>query len=89
MLQNPKRGRYCFELRMAGGKGYSFSADNEEEMNDWITAFNAALKKNQDNQESHQNDEVLDKGILAFHGQCLISPPIVVRRFIVDCKLNS
>ncbi|XP_075992073.1 dedicator of cytokinesis protein Ziz isoform X1 [Anticarsia gemmatalis] len=61
VVRNPKRGRFCFELRMAGGKGYTFSADNEEEMNDWITAFNAALKKNHDSQESHQNDEVLDK----------------------------
>lgn len=47
---------------MAGGKGYTFSTENEEEMNDWINAFNAALKKNQDNQENNQNDEALDKG---------------------------
>lgn len=47
---------------MAGGKGYSFSTDSEEEMNEWIAAFKAALKKNQDNQEGQPNDEVLDKG---------------------------
>lgn len=46
---------------MSGNKGYTFSADNEDEMNDWINAFKAALKKTQD-QEIHQNDEVLDKG---------------------------
>lgn len=47
---------------MSGGKGYTFSADNEEEMNDWIAAFNAALKKNHDGQDVNQSDEVLDKG---------------------------
>lgn len=47
---------------MSGGKGYSFSSDNEEEMNDWINAFKAALKKSHDSQEGHQNEEVLDKG---------------------------
>ncbi|XP_063376067.1 dedicator of cytokinesis protein 9 [Cydia fagiglandana] len=60
VVKNPKRGRHCFELRMSGGKGYTFSADNEEEMNEWITAFNAALKKNQDCPEINQ-DEALDK----------------------------
>ncbi|XP_072936312.1 dedicator of cytokinesis protein 9 [Epargyreus clarus] len=60
VVKNAKRGRFCFELRMSGNKGYTFSADNEDEMNDWINAFKAALKKNQD-QEIHQNDEVLDK----------------------------
>ncbi|XP_052757821.1 dedicator of cytokinesis protein 9 isoform X1 [Galleria mellonella] len=61
VVKNPKRGRFCFELRMAGGKGYTFSTDNDEEMNEWINAFNAALKKKLDSQEGHQNDEVLDK----------------------------
>ncbi|KAL4715192.1 hypothetical protein ACJJTC_012239 [Scirpophaga incertulas] len=61
VVKNPKRGRHCFELRMAGGKGYTFSADNEDEMNEWINAFNAALKKNQYIQESNQNDDALDK----------------------------
>lgn len=47
---------------MAGGKGYTFSTDTEEDSNDWINAFNAALKKNQYSPENQQNDEVLDKG---------------------------
>lgn len=47
---------------MAGGKGYTFAAENEEDVNDWINAFKAALKKNQDCQETHQSDEALDKG---------------------------
>lgn len=49
---------------MSGGKGYTFSGENEEDMNDWINAFNAALKKNYDNQDNHQSDEALDKGKL-------------------------
>ncbi|XP_049871737.1 dedicator of cytokinesis protein 9 [Pectinophora gossypiella] len=61
VVKNSKRGRFAFELRMAGGKGYTFSSDNEEEMNDWITAFKAALKKSHDHQGGHPNDEVLDK----------------------------
>ncbi|XP_073941513.1 dedicator of cytokinesis protein Ziz isoform X2 [Choristoneura fumiferana] len=61
VVKNPKRGRYCFELRMSGGKGYTFSADNEEEMNEWIAAFTAALKKNHDGQDVNQSDDVLDK----------------------------
>ncbi|KAL0894603.1 hypothetical protein ABMA27_013165 [Loxostege sticticalis] len=60
VVRNPKRGRFCFELRMAGGKGYTFATENEEDMNDWINAFNAALKK-KDCEENNQNDEILDK----------------------------
>lgn len=47
---------------MSGGKGYTFASENEDEMNDWIAAFNAALKKKPDSPEGHQNDEILDKG---------------------------
>ncbi|XP_013200563.1 dedicator of cytokinesis protein 9 isoform X1 [Amyelois transitella] len=61
VVRNQKRGRYCFELRMAGGKGYTFATENEEDMNDWIAAFNAALKKKLDSSEEQQSDEVLDK----------------------------
>lgn len=51
---------------MSGGKGYTFASENEEDMNDWITAFNATLKKNYDNQDNHQSDEALDKGNVCF-----------------------
>ncbi|XP_050362245.1 dedicator of cytokinesis protein 9 [Nymphalis io] len=60
VVKNTKRGKYCFELRMSGNKGYTFATENEEDMNDWINAFIAALKKNQD-QDGPQSDEVLDK----------------------------
>ncbi|XP_028029187.1 dedicator of cytokinesis protein 9 [Bombyx mandarina] len=61
VVRNTKRGRFSFELRMSGGKGYTFSAENEEEMNEWINSFKATLKKNQDNQETNQSNEALDK----------------------------
>lgn len=47
---------------MSGGKGYTFSSDNEDEMNEWINTFQAALKKGHNDQDHHQNDEALDKG---------------------------
>lgn len=47
---------------MSGNKGYTFASENEEDMNDWINAFQAALKKNQD-QDGQQTDEVMDKGL--------------------------
>lgn len=46
---------------MAANKGYTFATENEEEMNEWINAFKAALKKN--SQENSQAEEILDKGI--------------------------
>lgn len=62
VLKNPKRGRYCFELRMmTGNKGYSFAAENETDMNEWVSAFNAALHKNHGSQELGQSDEITDK----------------------------
>ncbi|XP_061379186.1 dedicator of cytokinesis protein 9 isoform X2 [Danaus plexippus] len=60
VVKNTKRARYCFELRMSGNKGYTFAAENEEEMNEWIKAFEAALKKNQD-QSIDQSEETLDR----------------------------
>ncbi|KPI93942.1 Dedicator of cytokinesis protein 9 [Papilio xuthus] len=59
VVRNTKRGRYCFELRMAANKGYTFATENEEEMNEWINAFKAALKKN--SQDNSQAEEILDK----------------------------
>ncbi|XP_043521247.1 dedicator of cytokinesis protein 9 [Frieseomelitta varia] len=37
VVRNPKRGRYCFELRMSGThKSYTLAADNETDMQDWL-----------------------------------------------------
>lgn len=46
---------------MAGNKGYTFATDNEDDMNEWIKVFSAALKKDQNNQDNQQ-DDILDKG---------------------------
>lgn len=42
---------------MAGGKGYTFAAENEEDLNEWINVFSATLKKDQDNQENNQPED--------------------------------
>ncbi|XP_050675433.1 dedicator of cytokinesis protein 9-like [Leptidea sinapis] len=60
VVRNTKRGRFCFELRMSGNKGYTFATETEDDMNEWINAFKAALKKTPE-LECHQNDEILDK----------------------------
>ncbi|XP_067007867.2 dedicator of cytokinesis protein 9 [Anabrus simplex] len=47
VVRNLKRGRFCFELRMtAGHKSFSLAAENESEMNDWISKLNAVLQHN-------------------------------------------
>lgn len=47
ILQNTKRGRYCFELRMtAGHKSYVFAAENETEFRDWLSKLSSVLQQN-------------------------------------------
>lgn len=47
MLQNSKRGRYCFELRMTSGhKSYVLAADSEAEFKDWLSKLNSVLQYN-------------------------------------------
>lgn len=46
-LQNPKRGRYCFELRMtAGHKSFTLAAENEDELKDWLSKLSLVLLQN-------------------------------------------
>lgn len=46
-FQNPKRGRFCFELRMtAGHKSFTLAADNESDMQDWLTKLQSVLSQN-------------------------------------------
>lgn len=46
-LQNPKRGRFCFELRMTEGhKSFTLAADNEAEMQDWLSKLHSVLQQN-------------------------------------------
>lgn len=45
VVRNPKRGRYCFELRMTGThKSYTLAADNETDMQDWLSKLNSVLQ---------------------------------------------
>lgn len=47
VVQNPKRGRFCFELRMtAGHKSFILAADNEVEMQDWLSKLSLVLAQN-------------------------------------------
>lgn len=69
---------------MSGGKGYTFSSDNEDEMNEWINAFQAALKKGHSDQENHQNDEALDKGKLNER-----PPPLKIKMLFTFKNISS
>ncbi|XP_023290391.1 dedicator of cytokinesis protein 9 isoform X2 [Orussus abietinus] len=45
VVRNPKRGRYCFELRMSGTqKSYTFAADNETELQDWLLKLSSVVQ---------------------------------------------
>ncbi|XP_043462362.1 dedicator of cytokinesis protein 9 isoform X3 [Leptopilina heterotoma] len=45
VVRNPKRGRYCFELRMsADHKSYTLAADNECELQDWLAKLVSVLQ---------------------------------------------
>lgn len=47
VVQNAKRGRFCFELRMtAGHKSFTLAADNEVEMNDWLNKLQSVMQQN-------------------------------------------
>ncbi|XP_055683113.1 dedicator of cytokinesis protein 9 isoform X1 [Lutzomyia longipalpis] len=47
VIQNPKRGRLCFELKMtAGHKSFTFAAENESDLQDWLTKLQSILQQN-------------------------------------------
>jgi len=51
-VQNAKRGRFCFELRMtAGHKSYSLAAENESEFQDWLNKLQSVLQQNKIQEE--------------------------------------
>lgn len=46
-FQNPKRGRFCFELRMtAGHKSVTLAADNEADLQDWLSKLHSIIHQN-------------------------------------------
>uniref|UniRef100_A0A1I8PPX3 Dedicator of cytokinesis protein 9 n=1 Tax=Stomoxys calcitrans TaxID=35570 RepID=A0A1I8PPX3_STOCA len=47
VVQNPKRGRYCFELRMTEGhKSFTLAAENEDDFKDWLLKLSSVLQQN-------------------------------------------
>ncbi|XP_075153497.1 dedicator of cytokinesis protein Ziz isoform X2 [Haematobia irritans] len=47
VVQNPKRGRYCFELRMTEGhKSFTLAAENEDDLKDWLNKLSSVLQQN-------------------------------------------
>ncbi|XP_063975168.1 dedicator of cytokinesis protein 9 isoform X2 [Diachasmimorpha longicaudata] len=56
VVKNPKRGRYCFELRMSGTeKSYIFGADNESDMQDWLLKLNFVLQHYQQQEDKRSS----------------------------------
>ncbi|EDW64702.2 uncharacterized protein Dvir_GJ17604, isoform N [Drosophila virilis] len=52
VVQNPKRGRFCFELRMtAGHKSFTLAAENEQDFKDWLTKLSSVLAQNKAQEE--------------------------------------
>ncbi|XP_055386706.1 dedicator of cytokinesis protein 9 isoform X2 [Condylostylus longicornis] len=52
VVQNPKRGKFCFELRMtAGHKSFTLAAENEDDFKDWIGKLLSVLQQNKIQEE--------------------------------------
>lgn len=48
VVLNPKKGKFCFELRMtAGHKSFTLAAEDEHEMDDWLKKISSVLQQNQ------------------------------------------
>lgn len=48
VVQNPRKGRFCFELRMTEGghKSVTLAAEDETEMEDWMKKLTSVLQQN-------------------------------------------
>lgn len=48
VVQNPRKGRFCFELKMSEGghKSVTLAAEDESEMEDWIKKLTSVLLQN-------------------------------------------
>ncbi|XP_043640417.1 dedicator of cytokinesis protein 9 isoform X1 [Drosophila teissieri] len=52
VVQNPKRGRFCFELRMTTGhKSFTLAAENEQDFKDWLSKISSVLAQNRAQEE--------------------------------------
>ena len=63
-FQNPKRGRFCFELRMtAGHKSYLLAAENDADFKDWLSKLSSVLHQNKVQEEKRAAS--LERGTLS------------------------
>ncbi|XP_058447960.1 dedicator of cytokinesis protein 9 isoform X2 [Malaya genurostris] len=48
VITNPKKGRYCFELKMNAGqhKSFTLAADDETDMEDWLKKISSVIQQN-------------------------------------------
>ncbi|XP_058818408.1 dedicator of cytokinesis protein 9 isoform X6 [Topomyia yanbarensis] len=48
VVTNPKKGRYCFELKMNAGqhKSFTLAADDETDMEDWLKKISSVIQQN-------------------------------------------
>lgn len=45
VVRNPKRGKFCFELKMnSSQKSYTLAAESENDLQDWVTKLNTVLQ---------------------------------------------
>lgn len=64
LFQNAKRGRWAFELRLAGGGGTGGStkvvclaAENETELAEWVAALKAVVTQNRQTEDKRTSDK--------------------------------
>ena len=63
--QNPKKGKYCFEIRIQDGHPKLFAAENESEANDWITTLNKVINA-ADTASLVSRDSIRGEDIISF-----------------------
>ncbi|XP_066583188.1 dedicator of cytokinesis protein 9 isoform X2 [Prorops nasuta] len=67
VVRNPKRGRFCFELKMSGTqKSYTLAADTEADMQDWLLKLSSVL-------QHYKQQE--DKRAASLERTCSTPPP--------------
>lgn len=55
VVQNPRKGRYCFELKMSEGghKSVTLAAEDESEFVDWLKKLTSVLQQNKLQEDKH------------------------------------
>lgn len=79
VVQNAKRGKYCFELHMCEGhKSFTLAAENETELQDWLTKLHSVLLQNKLQEDKRAAS--LERGLIIY---------LIVQRRISGLKLKS